>query len=125
MQLSDNVLLAIFEAGSGRFLRRTNGFCKLSRAIFLKRGAYFTSSRWTEDYFIYLLTEDKYDLFVRFVDEGHLYMKDRNLYNKKGLEIRFCYTDRSKAPEKSKIAGYLSMNGVYMDCSCMRRCYVP
>jgi hypothetical protein len=70
MRLSDNILLAIFEASSASFLRKTNGFCGLSREVFLRKGAYFANFLWAEDYFIYLLTEDKYDLFVNFLDKG-------------------------------------------------------
>ncbi|SHO33277.1 Hypothetical protein BQ3484_209 [Cedratvirus A11] len=125
MQLSDNVLLAILEAGSSSFLRRINGFCKLSRMLFLKKGAYFTSFLYSDDYFIYLLGEDKYELFVNFMDKGHLYMKDASLFNMNGYEIRYCYANKTKAPEKSRIAGYLSRKGVCMDCSCMNRCYIP
>ena len=125
MQLSDNVFLAIFEVCSSSVLRKVNGFCKLSREVFLKKGAYFTSFLYSEDYFGYLLKEDKYDLFVYFVDRGYLYVKDGALCNKGGFQIRFCYTNRIKAPKKSRIADYLSKNGVCVDCSCMNRCYIP
>lgn len=117
MQLSDNVLLAILEACSLSVLRRANGFCRLSREVFLNKGGYFSSFLYSEDYFIYLLKEEKYDLFMYFLNKGHLYVKDKTLCNKGGFEIRYCYTNRKKAPENSRIAGYLSKIGV-----CMNRC---
>lgn len=119
MQLSDIVLTLILEKSS--FLRRVNGFCKIARTIFLQRGAYFTSSCWAEDYFIYLLSQDKYEIFVDFVDKGHLLCKDGNLQTKKGEKIRFCYVNRAKAPEKSRIATYLQSKNVYMNYCCAPR----
>ncbi|QIN54378.1 hypothetical protein [Cedratvirus kamchatka] len=122
MQLSDNVLLAILEESPFSSSRKVNGLCKLFRTVFLQKGAYFASFLWTDEYFIYLLAKDNYDLFVHFVDKGHLYVKDASLHNKGGYKIRYCYVNRSKAPENSRITSYLSRNGVYMDCSCMNRC---
>lgn len=72
MQLVNNILLVIFEESSSSFLRRVNGFCRMSRLAFLKRGSYLSHFLWTDDYFLYLLKEGKYDLFIRFMDEGHL-----------------------------------------------------
>ena len=92
--LNIEIIRVVLDCVNMEDLVKINNVCYLFRKCFLERGGYFAIDKSvSKDYFAYLLTHDKLEIFNHCLERGFLEIDKGSLLDANKEEIKICVHD--------------------------------